>query len=638
MFQTPRASALGRDLMSFSFVITQILNGLASASSLFIIASGLTIVFGVTRIVNFAHGSLYMLGAYFAVSLMPRLYEVSRSFPIFVLSLLLAAIATGLIGVLIEIVLLRRVYKSPELLQLLVTFGLVLVVEDAVIRIWGPLEILGPRAPGLRGALEIAGAQVPTYDLFLIAMGPLVFATVWLVLNRTRFGVLVRAATQDREMVAALGVNQSILFTGALFMGAALAGFGGALQMPRAAATPTMDIAVLTDAFVVTVIGGMGSVPGAALAAFIIGQLNAFGIVIFPKSTLVLVFLLMAAVLIVRPYGLLGRAEPLSLRVILPEGFANLAPPSLLMRRIGLVAFAGLFLIPLVADAYTLKISIEILIFALAAFALAFLIGNGGVVSFGHAAYFGIGAYAAGLAVKRLGLGMEPALLLAPLAAGLAAALFGLFIVRLSGIYLAMLTLAVAQIVYAISVQWVDVTGGDNGIVGVWPSSWASRGAVYYYLTLALCSAGIALLYRMLLSPFGYAVRAARDSAVRAEAIGLDVARLRWLAFSLAGAAAGLAGGLYAFSKGSIDPTLLAIPQSVDFLAMLLIGGIQKVGGALAGASVLHTLKVIALPLTDLWRMLLGLMIIAIVLVWPEGIVGGLARLTAKWRPASDAS
>lgn len=618
--------------MSFSFVITQILNGLASASSLFIIASGLTIVFGVTRIVNFAHGSLYMLGAYFAVSLMPRLFDLSRSFPMFVFCLLLSAIATGLVGVLLEIILLRRVYKSPELLQLLVTFGLVLVVEDAVIHIWGPQEILGPRAPGLRNAVEIAGAQVPTYDLFLIAMGPLVFAAVWLVLNRTRFGVLVRAATQDREMVAALGVNQSILFTGALFMGAALAGFGGALQMPRAAATPTMDIAVLTDAFVVTVIGGMGSVPGAALAAFIIGQLNAFGIVIFPKSTLVLVFLLMAVVLIVRPYGLLGRAEPLSLRVALPEGFANLASPSRMSLQIGFAVLVALLCVPIFADAYTLKISIEILIFALAAFALAFLIGNGGVVSFGHAAYFGIGAYAAALAVKRLGFGMEPALLLAPIAAGLAAALFGLFIVRLSGIYLAMLTLAVAQIVYAISVQWVDVTGGDNGIVGVWPSSWASRGAVYYYLTLALCGVGVAALYRMLLAPFGYAVRAARDSAVRAEAIGLDVARLRWLAFALAGAAAGLAGGLYAFSKGSIDPTLLAIPQSVDFLAMLLIGGIQHVAGALAGASVLHALKVIALPLTDLWRMLLGLMIIAIVLVWPEGIAGGLSRVTAKWR------
>ncbi len=613
--------------MSFSFVIAQILNGLASASSLFIVASGLTIVFGVTRIVNFAHGSLYMLGAYFAVTLMTPLLDVSRSFPMFVLGLICAALLTGVLGIALEVLLLRRVYKSPELLQLLITFGLVLVIQDLVIRIWGPLEILGPRAPGLRGAVSIAGVQVPSYDLFLIAMGPLVFGLIWLVLARTRFGILVRAATQDREMVAALGVNQSILFTGALFLGAALAGLGGALQIPRAAASPQMDIAVLTDAFVVTVIGGMGSVPGAALAALIIGQLNAFGIVVFPKSTLVLVFLLMAAVLIVRPYGLLGRAEPLSLRVVTPEGFTAIAPTSAPTWRWCGVLIAALTILPWAVDAYAQKIAIEILIFALAAFALAFLIGNGGLVSFGHAAYFGIGAYAAGLAVKKLGFGMETALLLAPLAGAGAAALFGVFIVRLSGIYLAMLTLAVAQIVYAVAVQWVELTGGDNGIVGVWPARWASSRITYYYLTLVLCSAGIFLLHRVLHAPFGYALRGARDSAVRADAIGLDVVKLRWLAFTLAGAATGLAGGLYAFSKGSIDPTLLAIPQSVDFLAMLLMGGIQHIAGALVGSTALHTLKVIALPLTDMWRMLLGVMIIAIVLLTPQGLVGGGLRL-----------
>ncbi len=617
--------------MSVSFIIAQILNGLASASSLFIVASGLTIVFGVTRIVNFAHGSLYMLGAYFAVSLMTPLLDISRTFPMFMLGLVLAALLTGLLGIALEIGLLRRVYKSPELLQLLITFGLVLVIQDLVIRVWGPLEILGPRAPGLRGALTIADAQVPSYDLFLIAMGPIVFAGVWLVLNRTRFGILVRAATQDREMVAALGVNQSVLFTGALFLGAALAGFGGALQIPRAAASPQMDIAVLTDAFVVTVIGGMGSVPGAALAALIIGQLNAFGIVILPKSTLVLVFLLMAAVLVVRPYGLLGKPEPLSLRVATPEGFTNLTPATSATWRASLAVILALIALPLVVDAYTQKIAIEILIFALAAFALAFLIGNGGLVSFGHAAYFGIGAYASGLAVKKLGLGMEPALLLAPIAGALSAGLFGVFIVRLSGIYLAMLTLAVAQIVYAIAVQWVDLTGGDNGIVGVWPARWASNRIAYYYLTLACCSTGIYLLHRTLHAPFGYALRGARDSAVRADAIGLNVVALRWLAFALAGAAAGLAGGLYAFSKGSIDPTLLAIPQSVDFLAMLLMGGMQHVLGSLVGSAVLHSLKVFALPLTDLWRMLLGMMIIAIVLITPQGLVGGADRLW-RWR------
>jgi branched-chain amino acid transport system permease protein len=616
--------------MDPAFIAVQILNGLASASSLFIISSGLTIVFGVTRIVNFAHGSLYMLGAYMAVTLLPGMLDVSRSLPMFILALLVAAFLVGLIGVLMEVGLLRRIYHAPELLQLLATFGVVLIVQDVVIKVWGPLEILGPRAPGLRGAVPIFGRMFPLYELFLIAAGPIVLGLLYLLMQKTRFGVLVRAATQDREMVAALGVNQALLFTGTLFLGAFLAGLGGALQVARSAANAQMDISILSETFVVTVIGGMGSIPGAFLASLIIGQLQAFGILIFPKITLVLVFLLMAVVLVLRPQGLLGRPEAPSSRPLTPEGFMLLTPPTWLTAKWVAGVVAALILLPLMADSYTQKVAIEVLCFALAAFSLSLLIGNGGVVSFGHAAYFGIGAYAAGLLVTKLGVSMLPAIFAAPLVAAMFAAAYGLFIVRLSGIYLAMLTLAVAQITYAIAFQWVEITGGDNGVVGVWPSSWARGRAVYYYLTLVLTVAAIAALYRIMHAPFGYALRAARDSAIRADAIGLDVARLRLAAFTIAGGAAGLAGALYAFSKGSIDPTLLSIPMSVDFLAMLLTGGIQSVWGALVGSAVFHTIKDIALPLTQYWRAVMGVAIIAIVLAFPHGIAGAAERLVAR--------
>src|SRR5262245_29974642 len=216
-------------MMDASFLLLQALNGLASASALFIISAGLTIVFGVTRIVNFAHGSFYMLGAYFAVTIIPRLLDVSNTFPMFCLAVLLAALGVGVLGVLMEVVLLRRLYGVPELFQLLATFGVVLVVQDLVIRFWGPLDILGPRAPSLRHAVFIFGHRFPAYELFMIVMGPLVLGLLWLLMHKTRFGVLVRAATQDREMVAALGVNQALLFTGTLFLGAALDGLGGEL-------------------------------------------------------------------------------------------------------------------------------------------------------------------------------------------------------------------------------------------------------------------------------------------------------------------------------------------------------------------------------------------------------------------------
>jgi branched-chain amino acid transport system permease protein len=605
--------------MDPSFIAIQALNGLASASSLFITACGLTLVFGVTRIVNFAHGSLYMIGAYTAATLVPWLLEISFGPVTFWVGILASAFIVGIIGVIIEVLLLRRIYGAPELFQLLATFGLVLVVQDLVVQVFGPQDILGPRAPGLRAPVEILGRRFPSYELVLIATGPVVLGFVWLLLRKTRFGILVRAATQDREMVASLGVNQAMLFTGTLFLGAFLAGLGGALQIPRVSANTGMDLSIIAESFVVTVVGGMGSVPGAFLAALIIGQLQTFGILIFPKGTLVVVFLLMAVVLAVRPFGLFGRPEIIGGTHAV--GIASRKPGRESMPA-ALIVIVLLACLPLVADAYLLKVSTEVLIFALFAFSLQLLIGVGGLVSFGHAAFFGLGAYGAALGVKWLNAPMEAALPLGLLLAGAGAALIGAFVVRLSGIYLAMMTLAAAQILYAVAFQWVDVTGGDNGIVGVWPSIWASGQSLYYLLTLALVVVAVFLLKRLIDAPFGYSLRAARDSEPRAEAIGLKLRRQRWLAFIVSGAAAGLAGAIYAFSRGSVDPSLLGIPTSVDALTMLLLGGIQTITGPLVGAGILHMLRDQIMPLTSLWRLFLGLSIIAMVLIFPRGIVG----------------
>jgi branched-chain amino acid transport system permease protein len=616
--------------VEFGFLLVQCLSGLASASSLFIIASGLTLVFGVTRIVNFAHGSFYMLGAYMAVTIVPWLLQIERSPTLFFLGVLLSATVVGLLGVVMEILLLRRIYKVPELFQLLATFGVVLMVQDAVLHIWGPMDIAGPRAPGLRHGVMILDQRFPAYELFLIAAGPVVLGLLWLLMKKTRFGILLRAATRDREMVGTLGVNQALLFTGTLFLGAFLAGLGGALQIPRVSASAQMDLSIITEAFVVTVIGGMGSIGGAFLAALLIGQLQAFGVLIFPKITLVLVFLLMALVLVVKPWGLLGRPEAAPASAM-PEGIASPRHFHVLEKLLVALALLVVVMLPLFGDAYAVKVATEVLIFALAAFSLNFLVGNGGIVSFGHAAYFGLGAYASGLLVTKLGMPMEPALIAASLAGGFFAALFGFFIVRLQGIYLAMLTLAFAQIAYAVCFQWVEVTGGDNGIVGVWPAAWAASRSAYHYLVLVVVALGIFALRHVIYAPFGASLRAARDSAARAEAIGIDVRAHRWLGFTIAGAAAGLAGGLYAFSKGSIDPTLLGIPLSVDFLAMILLGGMQTVMGPVLGAAAFHSIKDVFMPLTDHWRFLLGASIIALVLIFPRGLGGAYATLRARF-------
>jgi branched-chain amino acid transport system permease protein len=612
------------------FLLIQTLNGLASASSLFLVASGLSIIFGVTRIVNFAHGSFYMLGAYVAWTVVTAASEWGAVG--FWGGVLLAAAAVALIGALVEIVILRRIYHAPELFQLLATFGVVLMVQDIALHVWGPEDKLGPRAPGFRSFALILGNRFPTYELFLIAVGPVMLALLWLIFNRTRWGTLVRAATQDREMVGALGVNQRMLFTTVFMFGAFLAGLGGALQLPREAVTLHMDLAMITEVFVVVVVGGLGSITGAYLAAVLIGLVHAFGIVIFPKITLVLAFLVMAAVLIVKPYGLMGK-KPSGVAArgqTIPEPL--LTPADAATRRLGLAALGVLLLLPLALGDYWLSQLTEIVILALFAASLHFMMGPGGMHSFGHAAYFGLGAYGAALAVKWLGLPMLPALAAAPLLAGLAGVVFGWFAVRLSGVYLAMLTLAFAQIAWATAFQWVDLTGGDNGILGVWPDAAFKPKLVYYYLALA---AGVALalgLRHLIFSPFGFALRAGRDSPLRAEATGLDVQRLQWAGFALAGAVAGVAGGLYAFFKGSVFPTYLSIPKSVDALLMVLLGGIQTISGPIVGAFVFIGLQEQLVRFTDHWRFILGLSIVLLVILFPKGIVGSLLDRRAALR------
>jgi branched-chain amino acid transport system permease protein len=262
---------------------------------------------------------------------------------------------------------------------------------------------------------------------------------------------------------------------------------------------------------------------------------------------------------------------------------------------------------------------------------LQFIMGPGGMHSFGHAAYFGLGAYGAALLVKWLAAPMGLALLAAPFVALAGALLFGWFAVRLSGVYLAMLTLAFAQIVWAAVFQWEALTGGSNGVVGVWPPKPFDSALVYYLLTLVLAVIGVLLLRRLLFAPFGYAMRAGRDNPLRAEAIGIDVKRVHWLAFAIAGAVCGVAGGLFAFAKGSISPDTIHLSRSIDGLVMVLLGGIQTLSGPIVGASVFAVLQDTVMRQTEYWRALLGAIILFLVLLFPAGIVGTTAAIFGRF-------
>ena len=289
-----------------SLIMIQVMSGLSVGMFLFLVSVGMSLIFGVTRVVNLAHGSFYMVGAYMMVSLVEFLPERWWGFW---LALILAPIGVALLGGVVEVALLRRIYHRDPLMQLILTFGLILVVSTLVLLVWGPDNKSVERPEALAGSVTLFGQFFPSYYLLVLVLAPLVAVGMWMVFYRTRWGMLIRAATVDREMLGALGVNVAALYTQVFVFGSWLAGLGGALAAPTVAVALGMDSDVLVNAFVVVVVGGLGSFAGSFISAVLVGVLQSFGILIFPAISIVLLFAVMAVVLIVRPWGLLGRPE-----------------------------------------------------------------------------------------------------------------------------------------------------------------------------------------------------------------------------------------------------------------------------------------------------------------------------------------
>jgi branched-subunit amino acid ABC-type transport system permease component len=287
-----------------SFLFSQFMGGLTTAMFLFLIASGLSLVFGVMRVINFAHGSFYMIGAYLAWQAVTWLHPSAEGFwP----AALFAAFGVALLGAVVERLLLHHLYGREELYQLLFTYALVLILGDAAKFFWGTGQLSVNRPPILAGSIQLFGTTQPIYNLFIMAVGPAIAIAGWLVLNRTGAGRLVRAASFDREMLDALGANVGSIYTGMFVVSAFLAGLSGALVTPIQSIVPGMDVLIIVQAFIVVVIGGMGSIWGTFWGSVIYGQVLSFGILIFPGFSLFSVFALMAVILIVRPWGLFGR-------------------------------------------------------------------------------------------------------------------------------------------------------------------------------------------------------------------------------------------------------------------------------------------------------------------------------------------
>ena len=612
--------------IDLSFLTVQVLSALRQAAFLFLISSGLTLVFGVLNILNFAHGSLYMLGAYFIYALTLHLTGPAG----FVIALLAAPLGVALVAVVIETGLLRRIYVQEEIYQLLLTYSLVLIIDDLAKIVFGPEYKSIPKPDAISGAVTIFGGVVPVYTLVVLVLAPMMALVLWYLLYKTRTGKIVRATSSDREMADALGINMSALFTLVFAFGAVLAGFGGALAGPARTVFPGVGTEVIIESFVVVVIGGLGNLWGALIGSILIGTLETVGIIVFPEFEMALIYLLMVAILVVRPWGLFGR--PLKVKALSDKNLGmeaqEISPVHFSMHPlVRLIPLALLLLVPLLAGRFYQYLLTQILIASLVAVAFNLLLGTTGLLSFGQAAFYGVGAYTVGLLATKGGFAPLPALLLAPLFGGVAAGLIGFFCVRLSGVHFAMLTLAFGQLVFAIVFKWYGFTGGDNGIQGI-PIRPLPGGIdigstqAMYYFALVVVGISVEILRRIRSSPFGATLKAIRENNQRAEYLGVNVKLYQWAAFVTAGAFTGLAGGLYALMEKSISPDIIHWTKSAEPVLMTIIGGIYSFAGPVVGAGVFIVLNSYLVAWTEMWALVLGLILLVMVLLLPGGVVG----------------
>jgi branched-subunit amino acid ABC-type transport system permease component len=499
--------------------VAQLLNGLVYGVLLFLMAAGLSLIFGLMNVVSLAHGSFFMLGAFFGLSI----FRITGSFW---LAFILAPFPVIVLGVLMELLFLRPLYRRGHMDQVLLTFGFTFVFLDVVQTLWGRAVLRLPVPQALQGTVQIGLGVFSAYRLFLIGFGFAMASLLWLFLERSRVGATVRAGVDNAVMAAGLGANIPALFTGIFGFGVALAALGGIAAAPLLGLYPGMDTDILIPAFIVIVIGGMGSLRGAFVGSLLIGICDTFGKAYFQSIALFLIYLTMAAVLLIRPQGLFGIKYS---DVSAAPAVATTSRPATPRRRLGeLAALLALLLLPFLITDYPRALVSEIFIFGIFAMSLDLLLGFTGLMSLGHAAFFGLGAYSVAILGAQFGIDAWIGLASGIVIAGCGAALIGSFCVRTGGIPFLMLTLALSQLVYTVALKWRDVTGGsDEMAIAERPSFFGydlSNSLAMYFMTLSFFAIAYLGLRRLLNAPLGHAFVGIRENEPRMMAIGYPTA------------------------------------------------------------------------------------------------------------------
>ncbi len=605
--------------------VAQLLNGLVYGVLLFLIAAGLSLIFGLMNVVSLAHGSFFMLGAYFGLSI----FRITGSFW---WALVLAPIPVIALGVLMELLFLRPLYRRGHLDQVLLTFGFTFVFLDLVQTLWGRTVLRLPVPDALQGTVQIGLGVFSAYRLCLIGFGFAIALLLWLFLERSRIGAMVRAGVDNAVMAAGLGANIPALFTGIFGLGVALAALGGIAAAPVIGLYPGMDSEILIPAFIVIVIGGMGSLRGAFVGSLLIGIADTFGKAYFQSIALFLIYLAMTVVLLIRPQGLFGIKYT---DIAIAPAIATTSRPSTVQRSaVEFLVLLALLALPFLMTDYPRALISEIFIFAIFAMSLDLLLGFTGLMSLGHAAFFGLGAYAVAVLGTQFGVNAWLGVAAGIVVAGCGAALIGFFCVRTGGIPFLMLTLAFSQLVFSVALKWRDVTGGSDGIaIAERPSFLGydlSHSLVMYFMALSFFALTYWGLRRLLNAPLGHAFVGIRENEQRMMAIGYPTRAYKLLSFTIAGAIAGLAGGLYAIFNGFISADAVYWTASGDILIMTMLGGAGTLIGPALGAAIVLLMKNVVSSYSEHWLAIIGITFICCVMFFPGGLWGSLQKV--RWR------
>jgi len=604
-----------------NLIALQLLNGIALGVLYLLIAAGLSVIFGMTDIINVAHGALYALGAYLALSVI----GVSGSFWV---ALVVAPIAVGVFGAAMERTTLHRIYDRDPLYHIILTFGFLLMITESIEHLWGKSPQRFSIPAELAGAVQLGPIFYPKYKLFLIVAGVVIALGVWALFEFTEFGLVIRAGAQDADAVRLMGLDVSNYFTLVFALAAILAGVAGVLAGPFLNVIPSMGDSILIIAFIVVIVGGLGSFRGSVIAAMLIGVVQTLGTVFVPQLTGFTVFLLMIAVLLIRPQGLYGEYQ-VRQEATKVEFTETINPVRLTDRRalaiIGLLVIAplgiGTFYSSFLVGLLTLMFA-----WALLALSLDLVLGYMGLLSFGHAAFWGLGAYVAALVAIHLTNSFLLALVIGIVVTAVVAWVIGALSIRLAGVYFLIITLAFAEIFNEAALEFESLTGGSDGLSGM-PTmelfGFLNLGdtVIFYYVALAIVIGIYGLTLRMLDSPFGRAMTAIRESERRLKFLGYDTDMYKRRAFTLSGAIGGVAGVLFATYQTFVSPGALNWIVSGDAFVIVLLGGMGTLFGPMIGASVFVGISELLSAYVEQWRFLLGLLLVLTVMFAPRGLI-----------------